>query len=86
MFTSGYLRGCRSGINLVPDRADSSPIDEIRESFVFRKDEISSGRIEGGDGLPVSELDYGAENEGMVPIGKDVDNNKLGNSVRVRLN
>ena len=79
VFTSGNLLGCRSGINLVPDRADSSLMEEIRKSFSFRKNEIAAGRIEVGDGLPVSELDYGAENDGMVPIGKDDDDNKLGN-------
>lgn len=77
--TSGKLLGCRSGINLDPDRADSSLMEEIRKSFSFRKNEIAGGRIEVGDGLPVSELDYGAENDGMVPIGKDDDDNKLGN-------
>ena len=79
VFTSGKLLGCRSGINLDPDRADSSLMEEIRNSFSFRKNEIAAGRIEVGDGHPVSELTYGAENDGMVPIGKDDDDNKLGN-------
>ena len=79
VFTSGKLLGCRSGINLASDRDDSSLMEEIRNSFSFRKNEIAAGRIEVGDGLPVSELDYGAENDGMVPIGKDDDDNKLGN-------
>lgn len=79
VFTSGKLLGCRSGINLVPDRADSSLIDEIRKSFVFRKDEIISGKIEVGDGHPVSELTYGADSDGMVPFVTGKDGLKKGN-------
>ena len=83
IFTSGYLRGCRSGINLVPDRADSSLMEEIRNSFSFRKNEIAAGRIEFGDGHPVSELTYGADGDGMVPFVTGKDGLKKGNGFSV---
>ena len=83
IFTSGYLRGCMSGINLVPDRADSSLLEEIRNSFSFRKNEIAAGRIEVGDGHPVSELTYGADSDGMVPFVTGKDGLKKGNGFSV---
>ncbi|MGN0905726.1 MAG: PD-(D/E)XK nuclease family protein [Bullifex sp.] len=79
VFTSGKLIGCRSGIELVPDRACSSLMDEIRNSCSFRKDEIRSGKIEVGDGHTVSELAYGSAEEDLVPPATGDDGTIKGN-------
>ena len=79
VFTSGKLLGCRSGLEVVPGRADSSLMEEIRISCSFRKDEIASGRIEVGDGHNVSELAYGSSCDDLVPPDTDEKGIKKGN-------
>ena len=54
-------------------------MEEIRTSLSFRKNEIAAGRIEVGDGHPVSELTYGADSDGMVPFVTGKDGLKKGN-------
>ena len=58
-------------------------MEEIRNSFSFRKNEIAAGRIEVGDGHPVSELTYGADGDGMVPFVTGKDGLKKGNGFSV---
>ena len=79
VFTSGKLLGCRSGLEVVPGRADSSLMEEIRNSCSFRKDEIASGKIEVGDGHNISELAYGSAEDDLVPPDTDNDGIKKGN-------
>ena len=79
VFTSGRLIGCKSGITMTPDRAESSLMEEIRNSYSFRKNEIASGKIEVGDGLSVSEMAYGYCSDDLVPLDTEKDGTKKGN-------
>ena len=78
IFTSSNLKGRRGNITISPER-DKPLLDEIKNSFAFRKNEISSGRIEIGEGNPPSLLDYGKIGNDMVPLPLDDDGNKDGN-------
>ena len=78
IFTSSDLKGRRGTISISPER-DKPLLDEIKNSFAFRKDEISSGRIEIGDGNSPSLLDYANNEIDMVPLPLDSDGNKKGN-------
>ena len=78
IFTSSNLKGRRGNITISPER-DKPLLDEIKNSFAFRKNEISSGRIEIGEGNPPSLLDYGKNGNDMVPLPLDDDGNKDGN-------
>lgn len=76
-FTKDELRGNKE-IKISPER-DLSLLDEIKASFEFRKNEISSGRIEIGDGHSLSDLEYSKDEEDKVPLDTDKDGNKLSN-------
>ena len=78
IFTSSDLKGRRGTISISPER-DKPLLDEIKNSFAFRKDEISSGRIEIGDGKSQSLLDYAKNQNDMVPLPLDEEGNKKGN-------
>ena len=78
IFTSSDLKGRRGTISISPER-DKSLLTEIKNSFAFRKNEISSGRIEIGDGKSQSLLDYANNEIDMVPLPLDSDGNKKGN-------
>ena len=78
IFTSSDLKGRRGTISISPER-DKPLLDEIKNSFAFRKNEISSGRIEIGDGKSQSLLDYAKNQNDMVPLPLDEEGNKKGN-------
>ena len=78
IFTSSDLKGRRGTISISPER-DKPLLDEIKNSFAFRKNEISSGRIEIGDGKSQSLLDYAKNQNDMVPLPLDDNGNKKGN-------
>ena len=78
IFTPSDLKGRRGTITISPER-DKPLLDEIKNSFAFRKEEISSGRIEIGDGYSPIVLDYGKNGEDMVPLPLDDNGNKKGN-------
>ena len=78
IFTSSDLKGRRGTISISPER-DKPLLDEIKNSFAFRKNEISSGRIEIGDGKSQSFLDYAKNQNDMVPLPLDEEGNKKGN-------
>ncbi|MDD7160924.1 MAG: PD-(D/E)XK nuclease family protein [Candidatus Ornithospirochaeta sp.] len=78
IFTSSNLKGRRGNITISPER-DKPLLDEIKNSFAFRKNEISSGRIEIGEGNPPSLLDYEKNGNDMVPLPLEDDGNKKGN-------
>ena len=78
IFTSSDLKGRRGTITISPER-DKPLLDEIKNSFAFRKNEISSGRIEIGDGKSQSLLDYANNEIDMVPLPLDEEGNKKGN-------
>lgn len=54
-------------------------LDEIINSYKFRKNEISSGVIEIGDGHAVTDLGYYKDGENLVPLPADNEGNKRGN-------
>ena len=65
----------------VPTDDYSDLIEELRNSYCYRREQILSGHIENGDGMAVDALDYGKDmvEKHLFPLHQESDGAKSGN-------
>ena len=79
--TGGIIGDTVTTIELDEERKNCNLIDEMRNSYSYRRKQLEQGLIEIGDGENPAVLHYGQDEDklDLVPLDTDDDGNKIGN-------